>query len=105
MFLISLFLCSRAFQLAFELLIDHNKDRNDSNCENMILFITDGKEGDDNLRCSPGLSTPSQHRELLNTKHCHWWIVKVTELIVLLKHSAQIVWDDFVSQTDCNYQF
>lgn len=40
--------------MAFELLEAHVKEHGDSNCENMILFITDGKEGDDNLRCSPG---------------------------------------------------
>jgi hypothetical protein len=40
--------------MAFDLLEAHLKDHGDVDCENMILFITDGKEGDDNLRCSPG---------------------------------------------------
>jgi len=32
----------------------HKKDSADVNCENMILFVTDGREGDNDLRCSPG---------------------------------------------------
>jgi hypothetical protein len=38
--------------MAYEMLRDHRSSG--TNCGAVILFVTDGKPGDDNLRCDPG---------------------------------------------------